>query len=57
MRKRSFAIESWPTRAPFSITGYTLPEALKIAHGAKELELMTGNMPGASLQDLKYYVQ
>ena len=27
MRKVSFAIESWPTKAPFSITGYTFIEA------------------------------
>ena len=27
MRKVSFAIESWPTKEPFSITGYTFTEA------------------------------
>ena len=27
MREVSFAIESWPTKAPFSITGYTFTEA------------------------------
>ena len=27
MRKVSFAIEAWPTKEPFSITGYTFTEA------------------------------